>query len=109
MTPSTSLTLGGFVQGLQANMMGLIGSLVAVLIILLIVRWFISKSLGEQGIEQGDANSTRRWANSIALIITIVVVVGFSWNAANYATNVIPRTGLDRSSINQDMDANVKR
>lgn len=109
MTPSTSLTLGGFIQGLQGNMMGLIGSLVAILIVLFVVRWLISKSLGEQGIEQGEASSFRTWANGIAGVVAVVVVAGFCINAANYATNVIPRTGLDRSSINQGMDANVKR
>lgn len=109
MTPSTSLTLGGFLQGLQANMMGLIGSLIAILVVLLIVRWFVSKLLGEQSIEQGDANSARSWANGVAGVVALVVVAGFCINAATYATNVIPRSELDRSSINRDMDANIKR
>jgi len=109
MTPSTSLTLGGFLQGLHSNLLGLIGSLIAVLIILLIVRWFISKLLGEQSIEQSDANSIRSWTNSIAGVVALVVIAGFCISAANYATNVIPRTGLDRSSVNQDMNANIKR
>ena len=30
-------------------------------------------------------------------------------NAATYATNTIPRSELDRSSINRDMDVNIKR
>ncbi|HEY4501693.1 MAG TPA: hypothetical protein VJJ20_01325 [Candidatus Paceibacterota bacterium] len=109
MTPSTTLTLGGFIQGLQSNMVGLIGSIVVILIVLLIVRWFISKSLREQNIEQTEANSARSWANSIAGIVALVVIAGFCINAATYATNVIPRTGLDRSSINHDMDVNIKR
>ncbi|MDO8706109.1 MAG: hypothetical protein Q7J84_14295 [Sulfuricaulis sp.] len=107
MTPSTSLTLGGFLQGLQGNMMGLISSLFAVLIILLIVHWFISKSLGEQNIEQG--NAARSWVNGIAAVVALVVIAGFCISAATYATNVIPRTGLDRSLINQDMNTNIKR
>lgn len=108
MTPSTSLTLQGFLQGLQGNMMGLIGSLITILIVLLIVRWFISKLLGEQSIEQSDATSARGWVNGIAGVLAFVVIAGFCISAATYATNAIPRSTLDASSIYRDMDNNIK-
>ena len=109
MTPSTSLTLQGFLQGLHGNMMWLVGSIITIVVVLMIVRWFISKSLKEQNIEQSDAASARSWANSIAGVVTLVVIVGFAFNAATYATNAIPRSELDRTSINRGMDANIKR
>ena len=39
----------------------------------------------------------------------LLVIAGFCINAATYATNSIPRSGLDRSSINRDINANIQR
>lgn len=108
-TPSTSLTLQGFLQGLHGNMMWLIGSIIAIVVVLLIVRWLINKMTKDGEMNESEAATARNWANGIASVVTLVVIAGFAINAATYATNMIPRTGLDRSSINQDMDANIKR
>ena len=109
MTPSTGLTLQGFLQGLHANMAGLVASIVAILVVLLVVRWFINKMANSSEMGDSEVATARGWANGIAGVLACIVLVGFAVNAASYATNVIPRTGLDRSSINQDMDANIKR
>lgn len=105
MTPSTSLTLQGFLQGLHGSMFGLIGSLVAIVVILLFTHWVISKS-ADSGSEVATARS---WANRIFGVIALLVILGFGVNAATYATNIIPRSTLDRSSIYEDMNENVER
>ncbi len=109
MTPSTSLTLQGFLQGLQGNMMWLIGSIITIVVVLLVVRWFINKMAKDGGMDDSDATTVRSWVNGVAGIVALVVITGFCVNAASYATNAIPRSELDRSSINRDMGANIKR
>ncbi len=109
MTPSTSLTLQGFLQGLHANAMGLVVSIITIMVILFVVRWFINKVAKSNDMDDSEVASARSWANSIAGAVTCIALIVFAINAATYTTNVIPRTGLDRSSINQDMDANIQK
>ncbi|OGC87478.1 hypothetical protein A3B33_02405 [Candidatus Adlerbacteria bacterium RIFCSPLOWO2_01_FULL_54_16] len=108
MTPSTSLTLEGFLRGLQAQSMWLIGSIVFILVALWLIRSIIAKSV-ENGMSAKDAQTTRGFVNWAAGLITVLVLIGFAFNAANYATNLIPRSGLDKSSIYQDMDSNIQK
>lgn len=109
MTPSTSLTLQGFLQGLHGNMMWLIGSIIAIVVVLLVVRWFINKVAKGGDMNDSEAATARSWVNGIAGVVALLVIAGFCINAATYATNTIPRSELDRSSINRDMDVNIKR
>lgn len=108
MTPSTALTLQGFLQGLQSNMMGLVGSLVAILVILFVSRWLIGRAHAN-GMNDNDARSVRGFANKVAALAAVLVLVGFAVSAASYGTNAIPHSTLDRSTINDDMNANIKR
>ena len=104
MTLSTSSTLGGFLQGMQANAMALTGTLVFLLVVFLIIRSFIARF-----VDQGEADSMRRGINWAAGVIAIVAVVGFGINGANYATNAIPRTDLDKSSVYDQMNSNIQK
>ncbi|HEY4487130.1 MAG TPA: hypothetical protein VJB70_05400 [Candidatus Paceibacterota bacterium] len=109
MIPQTSLTLQGFLQGLHGNMTGLIGSIIAIAIVLFIVRWFINKMAKDADLDDSETATARSWANGIAGVVALVVIAGFCINAVTYATNAIPRSELDRSSINRDMDVNINR
>jgi phage-related holin len=112
MTPSNELTLQGFLQGLQGNMMWLFGSIIAIVVILMIARWFIKKIAREDredGIEEIEVKAALSRINRTALVFVLIMVALFCINATMYATNTIPRSELDRSSINRDMDANIKR
>jgi hypothetical protein len=104
MTPSISLAPRGFLQGLQAEVMWLIAAIIAVVILLLLVRWCIGKLADTQQ----KARSARRVANGVASVVALLVLVAFCLNAATYATNAIPRSGLDRSSIDEQMNFNIK-
>jgi len=107
MTPSTTLTLEGFLRGLQAEIAALIGAVILILIVLLLARWLINQRAANRDVF--DATSARSLANKIAGIVFLLVLVGFAVNAATYASNVVPRSDLDGSSIYRDMDSNIKR
>ena len=109
MTFSSTLTLGGFLRGLQREMVGLIGSIILIIIILLIVRWFISKLLTSHDIENDEAVSGRKWAGSIAAVLICLVLVGFAINAATYATNMIPHSDIDKSGVYTQMNSNIQK
>ncbi|PCI28480.1 hypothetical protein COB52_03615 [Candidatus Kaiserbacteria bacterium] len=108
MTPTTELTLEGFLRGLQSNITSLVGTFVFVLVMLFIVKWFIKKLLETEGLTPKEAVTARLWANSSFFLVIVLVLIGFSMNAVTYATNTIPRVGLDGSSIYEDMDANIE-
>lgn len=105
MTPSTSSTFGGFLQGMQAQTMGIIGTVFGIFVLWLIVRWFANR-LAEN---QEEAREVGGFANKGALALGVVAVLFFGYNALMFTTNVIPHSTLDRSSINLQMDSNIKK
>ena len=103
MTPTTSLSMEGFLRGMQGNIGALIGSMIAIAVVLLIVRWFMARSL-----ESDELPTARRWANRFAGLVAIVAIIGFVVNAAWFTTNIISRSSLDRSSVNEQMNSNIQ-
>src|SRR5215469_5583703 len=63
MTPSTTLTLEGFLRGLQAEIAALIGAVILILIVLLLARWLINQRAANRDVF--DATSARSLANKI--------------------------------------------
>lgn len=109
MTPSTSLTLGGFLQGLQAQTMGLIATIILILVARWVILSFVSKTQSVGGASAEDTGPVRSFVNWGAGIVLVLTLVGFGWSAANYATNVIPHTDLDKSGVYQDMNSNIQK
>jgi len=104
MTPSTSLTLEGFLRGLHASSVGLISTIVVITVTWLFVRCLIGKN--EAVWQTKEIATSKIWCNRIAGGMILLTLISFALSAANYAVNMIPRAGLDGSSIYQQMDAN---
>ena len=107
MTLSTSLTLGGFLQGPQGEWMALIGALVFVLVVWIVIHRTISQFNTKEMVE--DVATARRWTNRIAGIVVLLLLVGFVVNAATYATNAVPHSDLDKTSIYEQMHSNTQQ
>jgi heme A synthase len=105
MTPSTDASFGGFLQGMQANMMSLIGTIIFILVVWLLVRFIISKMTDNED----DAASAKRFVNWTAAIVGLLGIVGFSMNAMTFATNQIPHSDLDKSPVYDEMNSNIKK
>ena len=104
MTSPTSLTMDGFIRGLQAELM----VLVAIILGIIVVRGIIL-SVMRKTQSVGVTSSVPRFVNWGTGIAFVLVLIGFGWNAATYGTNAIPHSDLDKSSIYQQMDSNIKR
>lgn len=109
MTPSTSATLEGFLQGLYAQTLSIaiVGALLASALIFL--RWVIGKMVTSKSINDGDALVAYRCLHLTVLSVGIFALISFLVSAANYATNLIPHSTLDSSAINADIESNIKR
>lgn len=108
MTPSTSLTLGGFLQGLQADLMGLIAALVIISVVIGVIHYFI-RNAAKDSSDKELANDFLKWVDRIGLLVIVLTVIGFGIHAAVYATNSIPRSDLDKSGVYEQMDSNIKK
>jgi branched-subunit amino acid permease len=102
---STSPTLGGYVQGMQAQMMSLIGALIFIAIVWWLVRLVVYKTAENEA----DAVTVSGYVSKIAWTVILLTFAGFSFNALTFATNQIPHSDLDKSSVYEDMNANIKK
>ena len=109
MTPSVSLTVEGWIRGLQAEMLAIIGVVLGIIV----VRWVILSlmlKVRPVGNAPGEGrNRIRGLVNWGAGIAFVLALAGFGWNAAIFGTNAIPRSDIDKSSVYQQMDFNIKR
>jgi heme A synthase len=105
MTPSTDASFGGFLQGMQANMMSIVGTIIFILMVWLLARFIISKMTDNED----DATSAKRFINWSAAIVVLLSFVGFSMNAMTFATNQIPHSDLDKSPVYNEMNSNIEK
>jgi len=90
----------GLLRSLQAEIMELVGALLAILVIWLIVR-------GVVGVAQ---TRFRAWADRGASLLALVIVGGMLWHVITVATvNRMPRQDVDGSAVYERMDSITKK
>jgi hypothetical protein len=95
----------GLLRSLQAEIMGLVGALLAILVIWLVVRSVIGR--GAVGVTQ---TRLRGWADRGASLLAFIVVGGMLWHVVTVATaNRLPRQDVDGSPVYERMDAINKK
>ena len=95
----------GLVRSLQAEIMGLVGALLLILVIWLVLRSVIGR--GAAGVAQ---MRLRAWADRGASLLALVVVAGMLWHVVTVATaNRLPRQDVDGSPVYERMDAITKK
>jgi hypothetical protein len=95
----------GLLRSLQAEIMGLVGALLLILVIWLVVRSIVGR--GVAGVAQ---TRLRAWADRVASLLALVIVGGMLWHVITVATvNRLPRQDVDGSSVYERMDAITKK
>jgi hypothetical protein len=95
----------GLLRSLQAEIMGLVGALLAILVIWLVVRSVIGR--GVAGVAQ---TRFRAWADRGASLLALVIVGGMLWHVITVATaNRLPRQDVDGSAVYERMDSTTKK
>ena len=95
----------GLLRSLQAEIMGLVGALLAILIIWLVVRSIIGR-----GVASVTQIRLRAWADRGASLLALVIVAGMLWHVVTVATaNRLPRQDVDGSPVYERMDAITKK
>ena len=95
----------GLLRSLQAEIMGLVGALLAILVIWLVLRSVIGSSVA------GVARTRfRAWADRGASLLALVIVGGMLWHVMTVATvNRLPRQDVDGSAVYERMDSITKK
>jgi energy-converting hydrogenase Eha subunit B len=95
----------GLLRSLQAEIMGVAGALVAILVVWLVVRAIIGR--GAAGVTQ---TRLRAWTDRCASLLALVIVGGMLWHVVTVATaNRLPRQDVDGSPVYERMDAITKK
>jgi hypothetical protein len=95
----------GLFRSLQAEIMGVAGALVAILVVWLVVRAIIGR-----GAAGGTQTRVRRWADRGASLLALVIVGGMLWHVMTVAAvNRLPRQDVDGSPVYERMDAITKK
>jgi hypothetical protein len=95
----------GLVRSLQAEIIGLVGALLAILVVWLVMRSVIGR--GASGVAR-----TRflGWADRGASLLALVIIGGALWHVITVATaNRLPRQDVDGSPVYEHMDAITKK
>ena len=95
----------GLVRPLQAEIMGLVGALLLILVIWLVVRSSVGR--GAAGVARPRL---RAWTDRGASLLALVIVGGMLWHVITVATaNRLPRQDVDGSPVYERMDAIIKK
>jgi hypothetical protein len=95
----------GLLRSVQAEIMGLVGALLAILVVWLVVRSAIGR--GAAGVAQ---TRPRGWADRSASLLALAIVGGMLWHVVTVATaNRLPRQDVDGSPVYERMDAITKK
>jgi energy-converting hydrogenase Eha subunit B len=95
----------GLLRSLQAEIVGVAGALVAILVVWLVVRAIIGR--GAAGVTQ---TRLRTWADRGASLLALVIVGGMLWHVMTVtAVNRLPRQDVDGSPVYERMDAITKK
>ena len=95
----------GLLRSVQAEIVGLAGALLAILVVWLVVRSAIGR--GAAGVAR---TRVRRWADRGASLLALIVVGGMLWHVITVAAvNRLPRQDVDGSPVYERMDAITKK
>ena len=95
----------GLLRSLQAEIMGLVGALLVILVVWLVVRSVIGR--GPSGVGR---TRLRGWADRGASLLALIIVGGMLWHVVTVATaNRLPRQDVDGSPVYERMDAITKK
>lgn len=95
----------GLVRSLQAEIMGLAGALLLILVVWLAVRSIIGR-----GAAGAARTRLRAWIDRGASLLVLVIVGGMLWHVITVATvNRVPRQDVDGSPVYERMDAITKK
>jgi hypothetical protein len=85
--------------------MGLVGALLAILVI-----WLVVRSVIERGAAGVARTRLRGWADRGASLLALAIVGGMLWHVVMVATaNRLPRQDVDGSPVYERMDAITKK
>jgi hypothetical protein len=95
----------GLLRSLQAEIVGLVGALLLVLVIWLVVRSIIGR-----GVASVAQMRLRAWTDRGASLLALAIVGGMLWHVIAVATaNRLPRQDVDGSPVYERMDAIIKK
>jgi hypothetical protein len=95
----------GLLRSLQAEIIGLAGALLLILVVWLVVRSVIGR--GTSGVAQ---TRLRAWADRGASMLALAIVGGVLWHVVTVAAaNRLPRQDVDGSPVYERMDAITKK
>ena len=95
----------GLLRSLQAEIVGLVGALLLVLVIRLVVRSLIGR-----GVASVAQMRLRAWTDRGASLLALAIVGGMLWHVIAVATaNRLPRQDVDGSPVYERMDAIIKK
>lgn len=85
----------------QVQIFGFVGTVVVVLIIEGLVRYFMKFADGEKE----EKAIVKTWIGCVRNIVIVLALIGFGWSAISMATqNQIPRKVLDRSGLQDQIN-----
>jgi hypothetical protein len=95
----------GLLRSVQAEIMGLVGALLAILVI-----WLVVRSVIERGAAGVARTRLRGWADRGASLVALAIMGGMLWHLVMVATaNRLPRQDVDGSPVYERMDAITKK
>ena len=95
----------GLLRSLQAEIVGLVGALLVVLVIWLVVRSIIGR-----GVASVAQMRLRAWTDRGASMLALAIAGGLLWHVITVATaNRLPRQDVDGSPVYERMDAIIKK
>jgi hypothetical protein len=107
---STSGSVEGFLRVIQGDLTGVLGLILFIIVAALLVRWLLGLGQGEDGLSAKDVQDARRLTRSLALWIVLFALIGFSWRMVVLASvNYMPHADIDKSSVYEQMNSNIKR
>ena len=94
----------GLLRSLQAEIMGLVGALLLILVIWLLVRAMIGRGAA------GVTRTRRAWTDRCASLLALVLIGGMLWHVMTVVSaNRLPRQDVDGSPVYERMDAITKK
>lgn len=100
----------GLLRALQGDIMALIGFIVILLVVGWIVGQMVKQSAGAGKEMDDDAKNVLKWRKKIIICLILLASFLFAWRAVTFiSANRIPRADVDKSSVYDQMNLNIKR
>lgn len=99
----------GFLRAMQGEIMALVGFIIFLLFIGWIVAWLTKRAVEERKSTSEEMQEILKWRGKIIKLLIIISLLIFGWQAVTFiAANRIPRADVDKSSVYDQMDSNIK-